>query len=173
MKWKSNLCTSLDSPLSWKWRSMAWGENKTEESRTSSFLSSIFILCIFSCKEIKTVLFLLNFSGTLFTIQKCNFNSETKYFLFLSPIISVCQQKDAHKPIMFTYVHTASKPHCALQCGESFCIAEERKGMGSERWETFWAYNFPFCTSDLELTEAREQVSSSFSRLWNRLYWWS
>lgn len=148
-------------------------KRKSPGCHLSPLLLSIFILCIFSGKEMKTSLFLFNFSETLFTIQKCNFKSETKYFLSLSPIISVCQQKYTHKPIMFTYVHTASKPHCALQCGESFWIAEEGKEMGSERWETFRACHFPFCTSDLKLTEAREQVSSSFSKLWNRLYWWS
>lgn len=169
MKWKSNLCASLGSPLSWKWRSMAvMGRKQNGRVQVSPLLLSIFILCIFSCKEMKTFLFLFNFSGTLFTVQKCNFKSETKYFLSLSPIISVCQQKYTHKPIMFTYGHTVSKPHCALQCDESFCIAEERKEMGSERWETFWAYDFPFCTSDLKLTEAREQVSSSFSNLGTR-----
>lgn len=107
----------------------------------------------------KTSLFLFHFSSTLFTrsIKKCNFKSQTKYFPSLPPIISVCQQKCTHKPIMFTYVCTASKPHCALQRGESFCIAGGSRGMGSERWETSRAYHFPFCASDPTLTESESE----------------
>ena len=132
----------------------------------------VFTLCIFQLQRNENIFIFVPFLRALYLqdqLKQHNFKSQTKYFPSLPPIISVCQQKYTHKPIMFTYVHTASKPHCALQHGESFCIAGGSRRMGSERWETSRAYHFPFCASDPTLTEVREWVSSSLSRLWNRL----
>lgn len=134
-----------------------------------SLLPSIFILCVFQLQRNICFCFISQALCLQDQLKKCNFKSQTKYLPSLPSIISVCQQKYTHKAIMFTYVHTASKPHCALQCGESFCIAGGNRRMGSERWETSQAYHFPFCASDSTLTEVREQISSSFSRFWNRL----
>lgn len=171
MKWKSNLCANLASPRLCKGHGSNGRKGKLKHPGLHPFPSTPL--------DFHSVYFQLQGNGNIFIFvsllkysinsSKCNFKSQTKHFLSLPHIISVCQQKYTHKPIMFTYVHTASKPHCTLRRGESFCKAGGRRGMGSERWETFRAYHFPFYASDPKPTEFRKQVSSSLSRFWNRL----
>lgn len=167
-KWKSNVCTSLASPLLHKWKSMALMGRKGKWNIHDFILIPLVLFCVFSsCREMKTSLFLFNLLSSLFT--RSTEKNTTSNVRVLPLTILVCQQKCTHKSILLAHVHRASKPHCALQCGESFCLAGERQEMGFERWEISWAYNFSFCASDPTLTKVRKSVSSSFSRLWNRL----